>query len=1041
MPTFEMTVQFSNQTPDRPSPESGWTPVDPDRLKTGPSDGKLPPPLIFTGPLDLNTHELSPETFEQLSYFIACVIDGAANVYRYGVRGQRQHGIDLVTFYAKESSTIYQVKRYQEFSAADLTRAVEKYTQGLRPFDAARLVVIVSCDAHKTSVIERLYALQKNYSDLTIELWDRKRLSQILLGQPEIVRLFFGQATCDQFCGPKLSATGEQATQINPDAILNSPILDMNLDDKYKDAKSLLKVEPSEAAIILDKIAKRLEESPFTAYAMQLRREQASALETAGQVELSFRIRLDIAWRLIDSGDLWTATLILRELSSYKAELPDDLERSARTLAEIVRLRSEHIGSIDELATRFDEMKEGDLHRNMAAVALAEEGIIAQKIEHIRSRSSVLIQVAELQRDTIAGQIIAARIHAAVADATGNWHDLMAIAKRECNPIVEAFILARYARFSALSSNPKEAVACYQYAIRRSISNQMYGDARSWLYALRTIKVWFMPLERDISDIYHRVQVLDSHGIKRTLPTSNALEVAMRALLKHKWSDALEALRRYHWHSVVTASWTEEFEANELIGDVFAETNRTLEAARHYIRAGHREKAERLGASLAEESLDLSIGMLGDPYWERAAAYKLVAQAGDLLTETSAKAWASAALEDAITNTTKPYPKDLFGVDAFDAFAALSDVASDADLNRFLRFAAQFINREPDHYQITDKSHIIALMKIAENSTKMRKAALRQALELLLVTDQLAWSAFLEKDKLLNSEVQLVEELLSVSAANGNTIACLGLIAAGADTSPVLTHAKARLEAAIAVPVHGSGIQHIGTSYGVDALLASVLSLAEQAAFVRGMIVVANSSDEPSLNRRDALLAAAQLVGDLSPDLRSEFYKETIKFARGAYDHRLPPPLEGSDDLLNRYQFDLELRSLKPSGLYCAACCAVSDAEVSEIRELALGLLRQGSENTSVYVARALSVLALELASETVEALSAHSDERIRSVAAIAWAKGIHPSSIGQALAKDASARVRRSLARELQNCHEHLPVREVLKNDPRRSIRSLVES
>ena len=513
----------------------------------------------------------------------------------------------------------------------------------------------------------------------------------------------------------------------------------------------------------------------------------------------------------------------------------------------------------------------------------------------------------------------------------------------------------------------------------------------------------------------------------------------MRALLKHKWPDALEALRRYHWHSVVTASWTEEFEANELIGDVFAETNHILDAARHYIRAGHREKAEKLGTGLAEESLDLNIDILGNPYWERAAAYKLVAQASDLLTEASAKIWTSEALNDAIENTTKLYPKDLFGVDAFDAFAALSDVTSDDDANRFLRFAAQFIDREPNHYQITDKSHIRALMEIAENSTRMRRAALQQALELLLVTNQLSWSTFLEKDELLKSEVQLVEELFSKPAANGNQVACLGLIAAGADTSPVLTHARTRLTAAIAERDHNSGVQNIGTSYGLDAVFVSVLGPAEQEMFVRGMMVVANDTAEPSLNRRDALLAAAQLVSDLSLDRRSELYKETIKFARGDHDPRLPTPFEGSDDPLNRFQFNMELRSLRPSGLYCAAYCAVSDEEISEVRGLALGLLRQEDENTPAYVAHALGVLALELASETVEALSVHSDERIRAAAAVAWARGTHPPAIGQALAKDSSALVRRSLVEELQDRPEHLPIREVLLNDPRRSIRSIV--
>ena len=1020
--------------------EPGWTLVDADHyLAADPSDDELAPPLPDPAPLSLNINELPWKTFERLSYKIARSVEGAFDIRMYGTEGQTQHGIDFVGFFEEGSPTVYQVKSRQKFSKSDLDKAVKKYADGQRPFGATRLVIIVACDVHDRAVIEKLDSLGRTYPDLNIELWDRTELTEKLVDKPDIVRRYFSLATCDRFCGTNYTATNEQDSPISPDAIMRGPIRHMGLSDDHKRAKNLLSTKPSKAAEILDEIARKLENSPFIAYAVQLRREQALALEAAKQVERSFSIRLDIAWRLIDSADLWTVSQILHEIGNSEAELPADLERSTRSLAEVVNLRSKHTGSLDELAIRFDEMQEGDLHRHTAAVTFVEECIAARRTDLVQSRDATLNRIAETRSDDNTDQMVTARILMSIADTTRDWSHLVTTARERYMPSITALIIARNARFNALASKPEIAMERYQDAIERSTNERMYGDTRSWLYALRTVRSRFSPFTGDLNESHRLAQATETQGSERILTANNTRAYAMRSLLRQEWPDALEASKRYLWYSVVTASLTEELEANELIGDVFVETGRPLDAARHYIRAGHQKKAEKLGANLAEKSLDLNIDMLGEPYWERAAAYKLVARVGDLLTERAATAWASEALDDTIANITEFRPRDRFGADAFGAFAALSDVVSDANARRFIQFARQFIDRKPDSYKITDEFHIRALMGIAENNVELRNAALRQALELLLVTNQISWDAFFEREELLQFEVSLVEELFTNPAANGNTIACLGLIAARADTSPILAYARQRLATITAERVREPGVQHIGTNFAIDASLISVLDLVERETFVHEMINRASDGEEPSMNRGQALLAATQLVDELAPDARGEIFKNAIGFARGDYDSGLLKRFEISNDPLSRFQINLGLRSLQPMGLHCAACCAQTEDEVSEVRELALSLLRQGDEDISVYIAHALGVLASELASETVEALSAHSDDWIRSVAAIAWVNGIHPSSIGQALAKDASARVRRSLARELQNRPEHLPVREILKNDPRRSIRSLV--
>lgn len=1022
---------------------SGCSHIDADHyLKGYPSDAEFLLTLPTTASLSLPTESLSPKTFERLCYRIVDSESGTPDVYLYGKEGQAQHGIDLVAFFDERPKTVYQVKhRREKFKASELAEAVQKYADGQRPFEATHLIIIVACEAHETAVIDKLNSLQVKYSDLKISLWDRTDLSKKLESRPEIVHRFFGPVICDQFCGTKFTTLPEQISPIDSDALIRGPILHMNLSDDHKRAKNLLSTQPSEAAVILEKIAEKLEDSPFTAYAVQLRREQASALEAASQIERSFSIRLDIAWRLIDSADLWTVSQILREISNSKAELSDDLERSARTLAEVVNLRSKHTGSLDELAVRFDEMQERDLHRHTAAVAFVEECIAARRTDLVKSRDSILNRIAETRSNSDTDQMVTARILMSIADATGDWRHLVTTARERYVPSVTALIEARNARFNALASKPEVAMRRYLDAIERSANEQMYGDTRSWLYALRTVRSWFSQFKRDINESHHLAQAIETQGAERVLAANNTRAHAMRLLLKHKWPDALEALRHYLWHSVVTASLTEEFEANELIGDVLATTGRPLDAARHYIRAGNREKAEKLGLNLAEKSLDLSIDMLGEPYWERAAAYKLVAGVGDLLTERSATTWASEALADIIANITEPHPRDKLGADAFGAFAALSDVVSDADAKRFIQFAAQFISRESNSYRITDESHIRALMKIAESNIQLRNSALRQVLELLLVTNQISWNAFFEREELLQFEVSLVEELFTDLAASGNTIACLCLIAARADTSPILAYARQRLAAITAERVREPGVQHIGTNLAIDASLISVLDLVERETFVREMMTRANDREEPSMNRGQALLAATQLVNELAPDTKEDIFKNAIRFARGDYDSGVTNPTEISTDPLSRFQINIGLRSLRPMGLRCVARCAVTTEQIDEVRELAMDILSKGDRTVFSYVAEALLELPSRLTVETVELLSTYVDEWVRAVAAVEWSKMAElKPTIGQRLAKDTSALVRRSLAKALQERPEHLAVREILQNDPRRSIRSLVE-
>jgi len=161
-----------------------------------------PSPLTVTAPLLLRTHELSWEALEHLVVALAVRADHALEARPFGRGGQAQNGIDVVAFFASESISVYQAKRYEKFAATDLRKAVHAYADGSRPFGAQRLVIVTTADVRDTRVDLELARLREQHQDLVIDLWGRQQLSDMLFALPDLVRRFFGEHTMQVFCRP-----------------------------------------------------------------------------------------------------------------------------------------------------------------------------------------------------------------------------------------------------------------------------------------------------------------------------------------------------------------------------------------------------------------------------------------------------------------------------------------------------------------------------------------------------------------------------------------------------------------------------------------------------------------------------------------------------------------------------------------------------------------------------------------------------------------------------------------------------------------------
>lgn len=1011
--------------------------ITPDHELMAPPSGPEPS-LVDPEPRLLSTQELEWPDFERLIYRMARE-DGATNAYLYGHRGQAQHGIDIIDLPGTGHPTVYQAKRQQSFSESDLEEAVDRYAEG-RHLNAQRIVVAVACEAHSRQVLDKLKELQDDHAGLQIELWDRLAISERLRGSPDVVRMFFGAGTAERFCGVTEARTDHSQSLVLADAVLRGPIAHLGLSEALGQATAAIDKDPLAAAGDFATVARKLEDSPFVAYASRVRRQQAQALGTAGDLAASSLIRLDLGWHLLVGGDPFSARNEVREIAECSTEIPEEIMRAAEALSVAIGVRYEADVTVDELAEAFDALLTEDPHRGDAAVVLAEEAVAARRPGLASMRADALEAIAAVQRSDDAGQSIAARLRMCIADCGGDWDALATGATRYYAPPLAAWVLARHARHLALALRPDESEVRWYEAIERACNAGKYDDAADWLYAVRALRVKFDRVDGTIDDCHRSALALRAMGGGTILPEPySAKERALSALREEKWTDALEALRRFAWRSTVIASLADELEAHRLLGELFAATRRPTEAARHMIVAGDLDGLKRLAASAPDEPLKMDADSLPQTPWERAAAFTYVSAAADLLVDDDAKQWTSLALREVLAARGRPatgFSDDVPGA-AFEAFGRLAGMASREAATSFLDLAQVLAASESGVHPVTGEAYVRSLIGIARSQPSLR----REAAVLLcaeLVVDPRVRGLVLGAEDVLRDERAAAEQRLTAPASQRNVSAALGLVVAEADIAAVVPMARRCVERFANPRERTPGHHHVGTGASDVSLLITTLEESERAQFARCMLRDASDRDEITVNRNEYLLALVPLAKTLDDELRSDVFAAAMAYAQGEHDGEEPDdPFSGPVDPLSRFRLRFGPDSLAPTGLQVAAAAARTPNEYAAVQTTAVAMLPDADDRACHGIAWALTSVPHDQLSVDLARLAEHKSAWMRAFAATAWCKRKNANrALGELLVRDPSGFVRRSLATGLRDLPIHDELRMVLSTDPRRSVR-----
>ncbi|MDT3443557.1 hypothetical protein [Pseudofrankia sp. BMG5.37] len=176
---------------------------------------RRPNPVSVTpsrNPALLPLGELEPEVFERLVAEMIVLENKRHVVHYYGRRGQQQHGLDIYEKCIDGKPVVYQVKRYQEISPAEIRRAVVAYagpprsscgSSPKRRFNSQKFVLVTSARFdHERRNVDALNALEEEYKDdLDIDVWGAEDLSRRLREHRTLVSVFFGSAWAKEFCG------------------------------------------------------------------------------------------------------------------------------------------------------------------------------------------------------------------------------------------------------------------------------------------------------------------------------------------------------------------------------------------------------------------------------------------------------------------------------------------------------------------------------------------------------------------------------------------------------------------------------------------------------------------------------------------------------------------------------------------------------------------------------------------------------------------------------------------------------------------------
>lgn len=1033
-----------------PSLDDGWaTPPAFERLVELPAHifderaASVTPVLLQPKAATLPLEQVPPDVFETLLTRIGHEVLGLRNITRYGVRGQRQQGIDIVGSAPDGTRTCIQCKRYRTFTAPDFTAAVDVYDRGELPFAVERLIVAVPVLTEPTDLVNERIRLDAAHDELEISLWGRTEIADALQPRPDIVSEFFGDTAAALFCSPSpaLASSTPPPDRIGlASAVLRGPIAATGAEHHLQRAEETEQDDPAAAASAIAAAQQTLEAGGFLGHADVLTERRAALLIASGDTAEAAQLLSDRIWRSLALAELDLLQPSLDQLQRIAGSHPTERRSGqlARIAATAMHVEQDPIGDVpsdvDDLLELDDDLK---IEQARLALLLATHSATTPgstwRRDHIQTLSALATHLP-----TSDPEHLRLRLEVEIAESTGDWTAVTSRARRRRLPASQgAWVTARYAAALSSGNDFEAADEAWEDAIREAVLAGDTEQAADWVYSRRVLTLNLNPDLTHVNDFHRLAQSLRATG-SHARASTRLQERGVIALLSGQLRQALLLLRRQIRAAHDAGDWGQELEARRYLAQGYEQSGELLAAAYQRVLGSDVKGAGALSERAGDVFLDVAELTQQQPYWIAAAAFRLLGNQGDLVPNDVLPTLLDRALQilddaDAGVLVDSPNIGPHLAHEAWQFLAATAERTDVQQAGRLLALYAPRIDREAGHYRPSDDAHVDTCSAIARTHPTLRAQAVDQLLRLLEHGDFVA-SRVEQRAGSTLAELGALDQLQSL-ATSGNSAASR-LVATYRDELPQDLQQQAMDAAAgLTAPLtNRSGAWSIGTNAVQQSLLARHLEPDTRRELIAEQLRRVAAPNEPSVNRSDYLLAASNLTDGLDDPALFEAALELTRtgslsradLERGLTSH----PLSAV-----RFAFDADVR---PDAYLLAASLAVHDEQREQVLALAISTARLGG-NADYRVARALQRFSAEELIPYVALLGTQPSRNLRANAALTWAStGPGDSTLGVALAQDIDSVVRRTLAGALRRSDsgELSIVEEVLSHDPRWSIR-----
>lgn len=1032
-----------NHEPTAQAPEQAIEELNIEELRLPVTDPLEPPssPVPDLLPFD----QRSWQDLEKVGLVVAEHVDGLKDVRLYGVPGQRQEGIDLFGWDDDGQAVDYQVKRYREFDENDLEAAVEAFSEGRRPFDPKRLVLIVSCTADRWQVAETLARLRAAH-DFEIDLYDRRRLSELLRNRHDLVRRLFGGQWADIFCGGTPIAPPERSpAEVLADSLLRGPVAALRLEQLLNEASDLEDSDPAQAALNLGAVTAALDQQGFGGLSAGLRRKEAELLVRAGNDSEAGELLAGLAWSDVERGGSYWDHEALGRLRALAKDLGSQgVTAFVQAVDGIEQWFVQPQMSLLDLVEPVRAMRSaGHVLADDVALWVAETALAIEDLDALDALVGELTAIVAGRQSRGADDELTVRARLCLADASGDWADLLRDARRgHLGRRLSSLVHARRGRSSALTARPSDAEDAFREAVDQACMAHLPQEAGEALRSILKIQARYGPLS-DLNEILKLALAVEATGPASFLGRQrDPHDAGMAALAEDHPPAALRWFRTDLRDAVITGHLAGELNAHQALGRLLAKVGEVLAALPHAIRTGDTKSVEAILPQAEHVPVGQPLLASRRP-WVRATALLAEACQADLIPDEDVEPRIDLALSATAGDVQVPLGPQVW-VNGWKLVRALGQRMTAEQAAEALDRLEPQIPRGPNQYGWNDDEHIRIVGDVLTAQSSLAERASGHLVRLLEQGGQLAEDVRSNAgDALHAARGRVLPELERLADAE-HAVALRLLLDFGVTHPKLVSDAERQLAAELNRPEPEPGHFGFGSSLPRTAYVARVLPEEDRIRLAWHALAIARNPKEAEPNRTEAMQALRVLAPELPDEVRDEFFAACFSIA--TQDVELSPidrQLMGGLHPLSTMRINLDWGSLQPTALRAAAGMARSDDQYEQVVPVAFSLLTR-SERHAHAGAHALAMLPPEHVTVDLALLPGLQAVWARQLAAVLWVH--HPGHLprlGLALAHDVDPSVRRSLASGLNTLQAVDPeiaseVRGVLSQDPHWRVRHL---